>query len=370
MKKGVVFLFALVMVIAAVLYFSRQNFKADTAGGSKETIKIGVVVPLSKSFAFMGNGMKNGILLAKDALPSSDKYNYDVIFEDGQLDATASLNAAQKLINVDKVDAIISFNSEVGSVINPLAEKSKVIHMGIASNKKVADGEYNFIHWTQPSEESKVFVAELQKRGLKRLGILGIREGGGQAIADSVKADAAGTDVSIVSEEFFTSDEKDFRTIITKSEATKPDAYLLLVSTDVMDLIAKQTKELGVKTPLTSIESFDFTKNPDLYEGLWYVQAAEASNSFNDSYTKKYGEAPSVGAPNAYDEFNLIVSAFEKAGKTSKTKVTSEQAVKNLNGLKSFAGALGDLTIDDQGIVNSHAVVKVMVNGKGVVQGK
>ena len=50
-----------------------------------EPIKIGVIAPLSGSVAFMGEGLRDAILMAKDDLGKDNKRKYEIIFEDGQL---------------------------------------------------------------------------------------------------------------------------------------------------------------------------------------------------------------------------------------------------------------------------------------------
>lgn len=332
----------------------------------KQQVRIGVVVPLTKDYAFLGEPIRNAILLAHSELGNLTKYEYVLIFEDSQLNPTVALAAAQKLVNIDQVDAIISFNSGVGNIISPMAEENGIIHMGIASDSSVASGDYNFIHWTPPSEESRFFVEELQKRGLERVAVIGVSEGGGKVILDAVKDRIEGTNISIVSEELSISDETDFKTVILKAEQETPDIYLILVGTNRLELIAKQMREMGIDTPLTSIENFEFTDNPELFEGMWYIQAAESTVDFSEKYEAEYGEKPNVGAPNAYDNFNLIVRAFEMAGDGSVKPATSE-VLEELMSIRGVDGALGTLSMSDEGIVLSNATVKQVLDGKPVI---
>ena len=85
---------------------------------------------------------------------------------------------------------------------------------------------------------------------------------------------------------------------------------MLAVSPQV-EIIAKQIKEMSIKTPLTSIQSFELTKERDLFEGQWYVSAVEPQNNYTKKFQDKYGKSPSLGSMNGYDLFNLIVMASE-----------------------------------------------------------
>lgn len=353
-----------IALVAAAIFLFTPGMNPSQ---EKDRVKIGVVIPLTKDYAFLGEPIRNAILLAHTELGNMTKYDYMLIFEDSQLNPTVALAAAQKLVNVDQVDAIISFNSGVGNIISPMAEENGIIHTGIASDAVVAEGDYNFIHWTPPSEESKFFVEELQKRGIEKVAVIGVSEGGGKVILDAVKDRIEGTNISIVSEELSISDETDFKTVILKAEQETPDIYLILVGTNRLELIAKQMREMGIDTPLTSIENFEFTDNPELFEGMWYIQAAESSVEFSNKYETEYGERPNVGAPNAYDNFNLIVRAFEAAGETSYEKPSNREVLSELMSVSGVEGALGTLSMSDEGIVLSNATVKEIIDGQLII---
>lgn len=71
-----------------------------------------------------------------------------------------------------------------------------------------------------------------------------------------------------------------------------------------------------------------------------------------------------MGAANAYDIFNLIVAATE-AFKGS-TKPTPNQIANEFTTIKDFSGVLGDLSINEDGIVISKATVRMIKDGKPV----
>jgi ABC-type branched-subunit amino acid transport system substrate-binding protein len=73
-----------------------------------------------------------------------------------------------------------------------------------------------------------------------------------------------------------------------------------------------------------------------------------------------------MGAPNAYDILSLIVEGFERAGKDPSVKPSPEEVSAALMQIKDFDGALGKLTVGEEGIVWSPAVVRMIQNGKPV----
>ena len=178
----------------------------------------------------------------------------------------------------------------------------------------------------------------------------------------SLKENLKGTNIKIVAEESYNSGERDFRSLILKTKNSGADIYFIEAVAPELEILAKQIKEAGIKTPLTSIESFEFTDQPKLFEGLWYVNAADQSQAFMDKFKTAYGETPKFGGGNGYDTINILVYAYEKAG-DGKTIPTSNQVVSALLSIQNFDGAMGTLNMGQDHIVNTKAVVRMIKNG-------
>ncbi len=354
------------LLIIAILVIGGCSEKDTNSASSqtKDTVKIGVVLPLTGGAAFIGEGMRDAMQLALEELQGG-KYNYNLIFEDDGLDPKKSSSAAQKLIFVDNVDAIVSVTSGTGNIVSPYAQENNVLHIGIASDLKVADGGYNFIHWTSPQEESRVFVEELKNRGLKNLAVIELNQQGVKAIVDGLSQRLEGTDVEL-KRYLFNFGEKDFKTQLLKAEKQSPDIILLMAFSPELELIAKQKEELGISVPVTAIEALEFTEDPKIFEGMWYVNAADATKGFVDKFNAKYGKNPAIAAPNAYDSVNMIVTAFENSGTDSAKKPSTLGAAMELETLNGFSGAMGAVDVLEGGIFDTKAVVRKVEDGKFV----
>ncbi len=364
---GIIAIFVAMLLVAGCASQTSSG-KATTDVVEKETVKIGLVASLTGDNAMLGEGSKSGMVLASEELAKKDtKYNYEFIYEDDRLDNKLSASAAQKLINIDNVDAIISFTSGTGNVINPMAESAKVVHFGIASDANIANGNYNFIHWTQPPEEGRVFVKKLQEEGVKSISVIELNHPGTNAIVDGLEMHISGSGIAITGIHKFNFGDTDFKNMILKIKQENPEMIFIGAIAPEMDLIVKQLNELNVDIPLTSIELFEYTDNPELFNGYWYVQAADPMDSFNQKFAVRFGENAKPGAGNVYDCVNMLVDAYETMGGTEKP--TTNIVVAKLRTIKEFAGAMGSLTIDAQGIVNSQAVIKEVRNGEFVTLG-
>jgi len=344
-----------ILAIALVLVLQFSHLEGFAVHNTKKTVKVGIILPLTGSNALIGEGMRDAVLLAQENYKNT-KYNYKIILEDDQLDPAQTATAANKLIGADQVNAIISVSSSPGNVVSPIAQQNKVLHISLASDANIAKGSYNFIDWTQPQEENRVFIQELQKREIKSVAVIRQNHPGAAAIVNNMKEQATEKGITIY-EEMFNAGDKDFKTIIMKEKEKNPDIYFIIAYSPELEIIAKQIQELGITKPMTSIEAFDVTSQPELFEGMWYITAAEPNSEFRNAFKAKYKIDQTYGSANAYDAYNLIVAAFEASSKPNAT-----EAADSLRNIRNFPGALGILNVDSKNIIQSKAVVKEIVN--------
>src|SRR3989344_4949025 len=107
----------MIIILAGIVLVYGTHDKGES---SKPTVKIGVTLPLTGNIARLGQSTKNAIELAYANLPENTKYNYELVIEDDQFKPIVGASTASKLINVDKVSALISFGSPVGSAVSPI----------------------------------------------------------------------------------------------------------------------------------------------------------------------------------------------------------------------------------------------------------
>lgn len=349
MSKTAKIIAGVVVIVIIVLLIVSGGKKSESG-----PIKIGVIMPLSGDLAFLGEPGKKAAELALENFPNK-KNKYELVFEDDQFNAVKAATAANKLISVDKVQAILTFGSSGGNVVNPLAEKNKIIHFGVASDPHVADGNFNFNHWTPPAEEVRALVAELKKRNITKIAIVTPNQAGMKAITDELKNQVKDTNIQVVNEQIHNIGDKDFRSLITKLNEGKPELVVLTSYSPELEILAKQMKDIGFKTPLTSIEGFDQTSEPALFDGYWYASASDPTGEFTKMFSEKTGANVAFGTGNAYDIISLLVTGFENVGSSDTDKVVSE-----LYKIEDFKGAMGNLSIDNNGLVLSTATIKTV----------
>jgi branched-chain amino acid transport system substrate-binding protein len=360
-KKGIIGIIVVLLIILVVVFNGNQN------DGPKPVVKIGVTLPLTGPVAMLGESAQKALLLAQNNLKDT-KYDYELVFEDDGFKPATGATVVNKLISVDNVSAVFSFGSPVGNVVSPVTEVSKVPHINFfASDTNVANGDYNFLHYTPPYIDTELFVKELQERDLKNIVVFEIADNSGAAaISQALEKSIEGTDIKIVANPKFNSGTRDFRTLINNVKNLDADIYVLQSSSPELETLFNQMRELGVNTPVTSIETFEFADNLALFEGSWYINAADPQKWFVDEFAKEYGSDPKFGSAHAYDSLNILVDVIEKIG-NGKTVPTRDEIKEGISSIKTFDGAMGNnLRFDETGQLVSGAVVREVRDGKPV----
>ena len=329
-------------------------------------VRIGFVLPLSGDWAFLGNGVRDAARLAEAELqgrPIAPK----LFFEDNGGQLKESATAANRLIAVDRVDAIVSIISGVGLLIAPIAEKSGVLNFGLCSNTGVANGSFSFTNYLTTAEGAKSFLDELQRRYQPRvkLGIFSLNEEGFNQIVEQVKLQSAGRPIDIQFAELYQPESRDFRSQILRAFKEEPQVLLLLGLSPGLEIFQKQLRELRHEVPLASIEAFGLAEHKEAFNGSWFVDAAAASPGFEEKFRSAYHRELTAAAAHAHDTVGLLVEAFQpqaaEGGKPSRA-----EAVRFLHTKKFFQGVVGALTVDEKGIIHSNPSIKEMKNGVGV----
>jgi branched-chain amino acid transport system substrate-binding protein len=365
MKKGAWWIVGIIVVIVLVIAASHGSKNNSGSSAIKSTVKIGLSLPLTGDLGFIGEADRNAFMMVRDEVASSTdlKNTYVFTVEDDAFDAQKGATSVTKLISVDGVQGLVSVGSTVGNVASPLAQAGKVVHFATGSDANMAQGEYNFTDWTMPQEEVNKLIQELIRRKITKVAIIGVNQQGYKAIENDFIAKVASTSIKVVGNETFNSGQKDFRTSITKLQKLNPEIYLIGSFDPETGLIAKQFKALGIKTPLTSVESFGLTADPSLFEGQWYVDAAVPSSDFTSKYEARFGKPAGPAAANVYDELHLLINGFESVSNPADTASVAAAVATT----KDYTGALGHMTSDSEGVFRSEASVKIIKGGKPVL---
>ncbi len=306
--KKIIYLVIAVIVLAAIVGLVNSTSKRDT-------IKIGLVAPLTGPGAVFGNAMVKGVQLAVKDLKDTN-HAYELVIQDDGSNPGQAASAAQKLINIDKVQAIITSTSGTGNAVSPLAEKAKILHVCVGcSDMKIATGTYNYTATVQVDDEAAIWLSEARTKGVKTIAMLSQNHPGVNANTDATIAKAGEYGIKIVFDERFDANNRDFKTIVSKAVKTNADLYYPQSFPPALDIIGQELKNAGVKAMAGQAGSFTIGAKPEIYNGQWYTEAL-SDPAFTERFAQEY---PGVRfnvrmAPFGYDVFNVLVEGFEKGG--------------------------------------------------------
>jgi len=157
------------MRIAFVLGLLFVTLGASIRAEIKETVKIGVILPLTGDNSDFGRPIQELLSYKFNHLPENSHFEYKLFFEDDQLVAKNALLAAHRLIDLENVDVLMTMFSASGSVAAPLAAQKKVPHLMLNMNEAAADGQYNFICITPVDSSVKLWNRYAQKKDYHRV---------------------------------------------------------------------------------------------------------------------------------------------------------------------------------------------------------
>ena len=341
MKRGLWIAVGVVIIVIILAVLFSTVWKPE----QEEVIKIGAVLPLSGPGSFFGEETMKGMELC------NEEANLTIIYEDSQTNPSVGVSAFQKLVDVDKINIVITAFSSISNAIVPVAkEKNVPIIMTLVSAEEVAKkgGELVFRYFTSGEQEAPIIANyAIKNLKLKNFAIIYLNDEYGQSYRNAFKNEVEKLGGALVEEQTFLRGDTDFRTQLTKIKFNNPDAiYIIGYNTHIINVI-KQIKELEIDaTILTNwiLASPDVRKgNEEILEGIYlttpsfYFSNKTSIKQFKEKFAEKYGKEPSAYAAIGCDIVNLL----KKYQNPDISKLIS-----NLKNIKDYEGVMGTLNSD------------------------
>jgi len=340
---------------------------------AQRVVTIGAILPMTGQASGYGKWMQRGIELAVDDINAAGGISGQklrVIVEDSKSDNRAGVDAANKLITIDKVPVIMTTLTGVTQSIIPITERNKVILFTSATAPGLTDrGRYVFRNATNIANEVDRMVAACKDDlHLEKVAIIYINNPVGLWVRDHFSKSFASGGGKVVAAESFQPDATDFRTQLLRIKVANPDA-LYILGYQQNGLIMKQARELGIKSQFLGATDCEL---PDVIKiagpaanGVIYTKASfeaesgdAAANSFVPRYKKRYGEDPEVYGATMYDATRLIADALSAAG-TDPARLRA-----HILSVRNYPGISGTTTFLPNGDVRKPVVLKKIDNGK------
>ncbi|VTU21743.1 Leucine-, isoleucine-, valine-, threonine-, and alanine-binding protein precursor [Variovorax sp. PBS-H4] len=315
--------------------FGAAGLLGLAAGGAwaQDTVKVGVIQPLTGSVAYNGQAFVSGAKLAverRNAAGGVFGRKVELVIEDGQCRPANSVNAAEKLIQRDKVVALAgAFCSSATAAVMPVAEKYKVpLLTGVSSKADLTEKGMQYFFRSAETDRlmSKTFSKILaEKLQLKTVAYIGVNDDWGRGGVEDFSKDLGALGVKTVMKEYFDHGATDFYTLLTKLKASNADGVFVAAETQDGSILVKQFKEFGLKTKIFGVGSWataDFVglagdASEGIYAAVPYASSlpGERNKAFVDLYTAGYKEKPGKYGAAGYNALNIMMDALARAGK-------------------------------------------------------
>jgi len=349
--------------------------KKDSAASSDEIV-VGEFASLTGATASFGQSTHKGVLMAVDEVNASGGVlgkKLRLVTEDDQSKAGEAATVVRRMISREKPVAIIGEVASSRSLeAAPICQQNKIPMISPAStNPKVTEtGDYIFrVCFIDPFQGS-VLAKFMLQRGLKKAAILtDVKQDYAVGLTDFFKDYFTKNGGTIVSEQSYSSGDKDFKAQLTSIRTTGPEAILVAGYYNEAGLIASQAKELEINVPLLGGDGWDSPSlvevAGDAMEGNFFSNHFSAEDkspavqNFLTKFKTKYLESPDAMAALGYDATMLLVDALKRAGTTDSAAL--RDAIASTSG---FPAVTGNITLDAKRNATKSAVILQIQNGK------
>lgn len=281
------------------------------------SLTIGAILPLSGSAASFGQTARVAMELALEDLPSEERKRITVLFEDDGLVPSRSVSAGRKLMEVDKVDALVTWSSSTALSLVSVTEERKLPHIAVASDPAVPRGRrYTFTYWALPEDEAQTLYSYLVARGLRKLAILAVTHNGLLANRTALeRLISERGELSIVASEEVPDTTLDFRAVIGRMKAKGSfDAFIPIFFPGQLAPAVKQVREAGIDAPIVGFETFEdaqeIAASQGRFSGVVFATGADPSAEFMRKFQRKLPGGSLYTASNCYDAIAILIAAF------------------------------------------------------------
>ncbi len=349
------------------------------AASAQDTVKVGLIVPLTGGQASTGKQLDNAVkLYMQQHGDSVAGKKIEVIVKDDGAIPDNTKRIAQELIVNDKVQVIAGFGiTPAALAAAPLATQAKIPEIVMLAGASIVTERSPYIVRTSFTlAQSAVIVGDwAPKNGIRRVATLTTDYAPGNDALQFFKARFTAAGGEIVEEVKVPLMNPDFAPFLQRMKESKPDAMFVFVPGGQGGNFMKQFAERGLDKSGIRIIGPGDVMDDDLLNGMGDValgavtahmySAAHPSalnKQFVADYQKAFNARPGFVAVGGYDGIHLIYEALKKTG----GKTDGDALIAAMKGM-AWESPRGPISIDPdtRDIVQNIYMRKVeKVNGE------
>ena len=345
---------------------------ATWAAGAAETVKVGVVAPLTGPQAHLGKDIENGARLAVDAINATNPslggkpVQFSLQAEDDQADPKTATVVAQKLVDEGAKGVVGHLNSGASIPASRIYSDNGIPQVSPASTAVAYTHQgfkTTFRLMANDSQQGKALGQYAVKLG-KRVAVVDDRTAYGQGLIDEVVKAVKAAGGEVVGREYTTDKSTDFTAIMTSIKAKKPDVVVFGGMDPQAAPMVRQMRTLGMKTHFLGgdgMQSAEFLKlagtsaegaigsSPGLP-----LEKMPGGADFTKRFGEKFGKVQ-IYAPFSHDAAVVLIQAMLRAGSAEPAKYLPELVKTQVDGV------IGPIAFDDKGDLKDGPVTLYQV---------
>ncbi|MCX7833138.1 MAG: ABC transporter substrate-binding protein [Ignavibacteria bacterium] len=358
----------LILIIFLLVFIGCDRDKKESY------IIIGQFACLTGSEAEFGQSQDKGVRMAVDEINNSGGLlgkKIELITEDNKGDNNETVTVVSKLINKNKITALIGeVASSRSKAAAPLCQSAKIpmITPGSTNPEVTKLGDYIFrVCFTDSFQAAVNARFAFNSLKVRRVALfIDEKNTYSTGLAEGFKLLFTSLGGEIVAEEKYSAGDKDFTIQLLRIKNKNPDAIFIPGYYSDINLISIQARNNGIKVPLFGGDGWDSEKllegqAKQSLEGCYFsthVSKEDQSpqvQDFLNKFRNKYGQEPNGYAFLGYDAAMLLFDAIKRANSINGIKIKEALAQ-----TKNFNGVTGNITMDhDRNPIKPCIIVEI-----------
>jgi branched-chain amino acid transport system substrate-binding protein len=367
--------------LLAALSVAAIAFGANAAFAT-ETVKIGVLMPLTGNAAAAGQAAKAAIEVAADivnnahpelsnlplattaGLPHLGGAKLDVVFVDHQGNPSQAQQLATRLITEDKVHALMgAYQSSCTFTATPVAERYGIPFMvGDSAALNITTRGFKYVFRATPIATDYArtymrFFADMKKEGraINSIAIVNENTDYGTSVGDAIEAEAKKNNVPVAIRIPYSASSTDVTAQVLQLKDRKPDVIIFISYTADSILYIKTMRNMDYRPPMVLGDDSGFSDPSfvpaisDIGQGLmnrsaWDIgKPGSTTYKINEMYKAKTGRDLDDTSGRNMQGFLALAEAIDRAGSADaekirdalvKTDLKPEQLMMGYQGIK------------------------------------
>ncbi|MDF1557584.1 MAG: ABC transporter substrate-binding protein [ANME-2 cluster archaeon] len=393
-----------IMFIIAIISFSGCTAPED------EGAKIGTLLSITGDLAPYGGPMQKAAILAIEEVNANGGLlgkPVTLINEDSQTSEIAAVDGANKLVNINKVPAIIgAAGSSISLSFIKITTGNNVVQISPSNTAPdfttYEDNDFYFRTCPSDALQGKAMALLAIEENYTTASTLVLNNAYGVGFEKVFVEEFEKMGGKVLERVKYDPQASTFNSEIEEAAQGNPDVIILISYPETGSLILKAAYEKGVMDNTEWLLS-EGLKDETLAgsvgkdtQGNYIIAGFKgtapdptvtgpAYETFNDAYMAKYGTQTTTFTANTYDAAAIIALAIEKAGSADGTAIRDNiRAVANPPGVEvtdigeglrliregtdiNYQGASGDVNFDDNGDITTAYYAKWQVADDGSV---